>query len=344
MTYRLGLIGAGFIGQPLALHVSDHNQLTVTEIADIDSSVRDRAGERLDVPIERRFESWRSLLRNSDVDGVLVATPPAVREEPIRAAVERGIPVYTEKPFATTAATAARIGNAVGAHDVNVGVGFQRRLHPHYALLRSKQEPERPGLLRGYLGMDWVPGLEDTWKTDPSVPGSGFLLDTGIHLVDAALWLSGITPTTVTASVRRHPVHDVDVRTALTIQGDDEEIVNLVLDGAASMASEEIQVSSASPAEVYRDDFLDSDGMLGDFEGERTQTHGFEGATGSTGDDDPGTKADAIASLIAGESTRLATVAEASTATAVCEAALESAREGVEIDVPRLPGGAQFDG
>jgi predicted dehydrogenase len=344
MTYGLGLIGAGFIGRPLASHVADHDQLTVTAVADVDSAARDRAGELLGVPVERRFESWEALLRNSDVDGVLVATPPAVREHPIRAAVERGVSVYAEKPLATTAATAARISDVVAAHDVNVGVGFQRRLHPHYAQIRSKQEAARPGLLRGYLGMDWVPGLEDTWKTDPAVPGSGFLLDTGIHLVDVALWISGITPTTVTASVRRHPVYDIDIRAAVIVRGDDGEIINLVLDGEASTASEEMQVSSETPAEVYRDGFLDGDGMLGEFEGERTQTSRFEGATDNQDGDAPGTKADAIASLLAGEETRLATVSEASTATAVCEAVLESARAGEEVPLSRLTGGAQFDG
>ena len=43
-------------------------------------------------------EDWRELLDKKDIDGAVIATPPATHAEIAIAFLQRGVPVFIEKP------------------------------------------------------------------------------------------------------------------------------------------------------------------------------------------------------------------------------------------------------
>lgn len=103
---RLGLIGAGRWGR---IYIR-----TIAALADQGitlAAVASRNGETAAlVPPGCQVENdWRALIGRGDVDGVIVATPPARHADMAVAALDAGKPVLIEKPLTMDVAEAERI-------------------------------------------------------------------------------------------------------------------------------------------------------------------------------------------------------------------------------------------
>lgn len=114
-TLRVGLIGCGGRGTGAAAQAltADYNTKLVA-VADafdtqIESSIKNLSTQfpdRVDVKPEMRFtglDAFKKLLA-TDVDVVLLATPPGFRPQHLTAAVESGKHIFCEKPMAVDAA------------------------------------------------------------------------------------------------------------------------------------------------------------------------------------------------------------------------------------------------
>ena len=114
-TLKVGLIGCGGRGSGAAnqaLSAYDKNSKLVA-IADVQDTQIDKAlanlkqahGDRVDVAPDRRYtglDGFQKLLA-SDVDVVILATPPGFRPMHLTAAVEAGKHIFCEKPMAVDA-------------------------------------------------------------------------------------------------------------------------------------------------------------------------------------------------------------------------------------------------
>src|SRR5690606_17606746 len=61
---------------------------------------------RLPAPMRRERPNWRALVDDPAVDAVAVAVPPSLQPEVALRALDRGKPVFVEKPLAADLATA----------------------------------------------------------------------------------------------------------------------------------------------------------------------------------------------------------------------------------------------
>ena len=144
-TLKVGLIGCGGRGAGAAQNVVQADEdCQLVAIADaFDDRIQERrskmaqASERLIVADEMcfsGFDAYRQLLA-TDVDVIILATPPHFRPEHFRAAIEAGKHVFMEKPVAVDAPGVRQvIETAKQAQQSNrcVGVGLQRRHQLHY--------------------------------------------------------------------------------------------------------------------------------------------------------------------------------------------------------------------
>jgi len=131
---RLGIIGCGGRGTGAAAQAltADYNTKLVA-VADafdtqIDSSIKNLSTQfpdRVDVSPEMRFtglDAFKKLLA-TDVDVVLLATPPGFRPEHLTAAVESGKHIFCEKPMAhniretRVVARVAELMRLIGMHE-----------------------------------------------------------------------------------------------------------------------------------------------------------------------------------------------------------------------------------
>ncbi|WP_153036607.1 Gfo/Idh/MocA family oxidoreductase [Amycolatopsis sp. YIM 10] len=160
-------------------------------------------------------------LYSRDLDLVVVSTPNRTHVPLALQAIEHGVPVVVDKPFAPTAAEAQRVIDAAAAANVGLTVFQNRRWDSDFRTVRKVLDSGELGeVFRFESRYDrWVPKLRDSWRefADPAEAG-GLLYDLGAHIVDQALQLFGpVTEVYAELDKRREgsAVHD-DVFVALT--------------------------------------------------------------------------------------------------------------------------------
>lgn len=151
--------------------------------------------------------------RAADLDLVVVSTPNRTHVPLALRAIEAGLPVVVDKPFAPTAAEAAQVADAAAAKGVGLTVFQNRRLDSDFLTVRKVLDSGRLGdVFRFESRYDrWVPKPKDNWREfgDPAEAG-GVLYDLGAHIVDQALQLFGPVETVYAEVDRRRPGVQVD--------------------------------------------------------------------------------------------------------------------------------------
>lgn len=189
---RLGFIGLGWIGLARMRSLREGGLARVACIADADPAALSAAAEEL--PEAEACGSMEALLEAAP-EGVVIATPNACHAEQALAAIERGIPVFCQKPLATGYADARRLVDAAREGDVLLGVDMSYRRLEGVTLLRESlggHGSHRIGRLTALeLTFHNAYGPGKAWFYDRRLAGGGCLLDLGVHLLDLAAWLTG---------------------------------------------------------------------------------------------------------------------------------------------------------
>src|ERR1700712_2207277 len=135
---RIGLVGYGVGGRyfhaPFIVAAEGCERVGV--VARSEQRVTDA---RSDFPTMPVFGSLTELL-DSGVDAVTISTPPHTRRELVLEAVERGVPVIADKPFAPTAAAGGELVDAANERGVLLSVFHNRRWDTDITTLRSVLE------------------------------------------------------------------------------------------------------------------------------------------------------------------------------------------------------------
>jgi predicted dehydrogenase len=183
----IGFLGAGWIGQMRLRSLALSGNAAVCAVADPSGEARYQS-EQI-VPgvalVEKREELFQF-----DLDGVVIASPSALHSEDATAALLRGFAVFCEKPLGCSAAqTSAAVTAAKRANRFLV-LDFPYRFTAGLARLR---EIIREGVLGPVYALDLTfhnsYGPDKAWFYNPELSGGGCLIDLGIHLLDAALWV-----------------------------------------------------------------------------------------------------------------------------------------------------------
>ncbi len=121
------------------------------------------------------------------VDAVTITTPPQTRRALVLEAIEAGVPVVADKPFAPSAEAARELDRAAKAKGVILSVFHNRRLDADAQTLKKVMCDGKLGKLwRLHSRME-----QDDPATLEAGPTGGLLRDLGSHVVDQALWLLG---------------------------------------------------------------------------------------------------------------------------------------------------------
>ncbi len=152
---RVGLIGAGWYGKSDLLRLIQVAPVEVVSLCDVDKKM---LAEAADLVSERQtskkkprtYGDYREMLKERDLDIVLVATPDHWHALAMIAAVEAGADVYVQKPISTDIAEGQAMLAAARKHGRVVQVGTQRRSTPH--LIEARDRIIKEGKL-GKIGL-----------------------------------------------------------------------------------------------------------------------------------------------------------------------------------------------
>jgi myo-inositol 2-dehydrogenase / D-chiro-inositol 1-dehydrogenase len=180
VTLRVGIIGTGVMGADHARTLRDVvSGATVEAVSDADRSRAASVGVRVvNDPI--------ALIKDPDIDAVLIASSDATHEEFVLACLAAGKPALCEKPLAPDVAGCQRIVAAEAQLGRRlISVGFMRRYDPGYVALKRTLDA-------GDLG---APLLLHCVHRNVSAPdwfaGDMVITNSAGHEIDITRWLFG---------------------------------------------------------------------------------------------------------------------------------------------------------
>ena len=152
---RVGLIGAGWYGKTDLLRLIQVAPVEVVSLCDVDRHMlADAAALVASRQVSRRtprtFTDYREMLRERDLDIVLVVTPDHWHALPMIEAVRSGADVWVQKPLSVDIVEGQAMRAAARRHQRVVQVGMQRRSTPH--LVHARDRVIREGHL-GKIGL-----------------------------------------------------------------------------------------------------------------------------------------------------------------------------------------------
>lgn len=190
---RIGLIGAGGIAN--GAHIPGYkalgSEVEIVACADVNRATAERTAR--EHGIAAVYEDYRDMLRQERLDGVSVCTPNKFHAPAVLAALEAGCHVLCEKPPAITADEARAMEAAARAAGRILTFGFMFRFSPEVSAAKRFAEAGAFGeIYTGRVTAVRRRGIP-SWGvfTSKELQGGGPLIDIGVHMLDAALYVMG---------------------------------------------------------------------------------------------------------------------------------------------------------
>ncbi|MEP7024022.1 MAG: Gfo/Idh/MocA family oxidoreductase [Actinomycetota bacterium] len=181
---RAAIIGAGWIAGSHAAALADRDDVILTAVCDLDEQ---RAAALAAPSGARVYGDWAQLLDTEELDALWVCTPPQAHAGPAVAALDRGLPVYLEKPVARSQADARLITAAAARSQAVCAVGYQWHALEVLEPLRAALAPYPIACLVG----ESIGGTQSRpWFLDQAA-GGGNLLERGSHHIDLIRAVAG---------------------------------------------------------------------------------------------------------------------------------------------------------
>jgi len=190
---KVGLLGAGRIGQVHAEVVAAHEGTRLAAISDVYAP----AAEELAAKYHAQVRSSDEIIADDAINAVLIATSTDTHSDLIEAATQAGKAVMCEKPVDLSVERARACLEAVSETGRPVMIGFNRRFDPSFAAIRDS-------LAAGQIGKA---ELLSVTSFDPAPPpveyikvSGGMFRDMMIHDFDMTNFIMGETPVSISAS------------------------------------------------------------------------------------------------------------------------------------------------
>jgi len=258
-TYRIGLIGAGFMGRthawawrslpyfydPLPFRCELHGVVTSRP------ETAQHACEVLGVA--RPYETVQQMAEDPDIDILDIASPNSAHLQAVLTAHAAGKPVYCDKPLTGNLQEAEEIARSVAPLDRAGQMVFHNRFFP--ATMRAAQMV-REGTLGQIIGFRGVylhsgnvdPGKALGWK-DQKEYGAGVLYDLGSHILDLLMWVAADRPAEIVARQRilypERPSREDPSRTVRQT-GDDQTVLLITTETGACGTVEASKIATGA--------------------------------------------------------------------------------------------------
>jgi len=193
MKVRVGVCGLGGMGLAYCLALKKINGAELVAVCTRRPSMaREFAGKFH----ARPYDQLSDMVKSTDLDAVLIATPNFLHAQQSVIALEAGKHVLCTKPMAVTLTEADRMIAQSRKSGRILEIGFQYRYDPR--IYRAKQMIDAAQLGRVFYGVDYLPIYrseeywdEEPWRGSISQAGGGLLPTHASHDLDYLQWFFG---------------------------------------------------------------------------------------------------------------------------------------------------------
>ena len=190
---RVGLLGAGRIGQVHARTIATHRLSTLVAVSDAVTQNAENVAAEYNISAR----SSENILNDPEIDAVLIATPTDTHSDLIEAAVMAGKAVLCEKPVDLSLKRAKACLDRTKTASQPIMIGFNRRFDPNFSALNA-------ALHAGDIGKTELLSITSFDPAPPPVSyvkvSGGLFRDMMIHDFDMAHFLMGELPISVMAT------------------------------------------------------------------------------------------------------------------------------------------------
>ena len=229
---RVGFIGTGGNARGHIAQMSQLPEVEIVAFADPSARSLELAVERLGRPVPT-FADHREMIARGGLDAVVISTPHTLHYEQTLFALEHGLHVEVEKPMACTSAHARHLVAKQRETGLVLAVGYQRHFQPRFRWVRDQIASGRIGavtFLQCFQSQNWLRGHVGQWRLDPALSGGGQLNDSGSHLIDIVLWITGLEAAEASAYIDRRGA-DVDINSAVSLRFTNGAVGNVSIVG-----------------------------------------------------------------------------------------------------------------
>lgn len=194
-------VGVGLIGYGLAGAVMHAPLITSNARLRLRAVVSSRAEQLQRELPQVRVTATAELLRDPEIELVVIATPNGTHFDLARSALNAGKHVVVDKPFTTSVSEADALIALAAERERALSVFHNRRWDGDFLTVRQLFAERRLGTI--FLCESrferFRPSIRLGWR-EQAQQGSGVLFDLGSHLLDQAMQLFGV-PRAITADV-----------------------------------------------------------------------------------------------------------------------------------------------
>ena len=130
---RFGFVGFGRMGITHLSILNTHPSVKVATVCDQSSTMLKLVGKHINLPT---YTDYRKMLDGTKLDCLVVSTPTDSHGEVIKAAIDRDLHVFVEKPFTLTAAEGRDVVAYLGNKPLVNQVGYVNRFNEVFMEVR----------------------------------------------------------------------------------------------------------------------------------------------------------------------------------------------------------------
>jgi predicted dehydrogenase len=209
---RAAIFGMGRWGSRLIESVADSSKIRITTGISRNPGAHAEFSKRTGIKV---VSSYARVLKNPEIDAVILAGPQSMHYAQIVQAAKAGKHVFTEKPFTLTRRSAEKAIAAARQAGITVAVGFNRRFAPAFVEMMRRIEAGEIGKVvyvegqnSGPTGLNMRPG---NWRgTRREAPGGG-MTARGVHALDCMIRIAGPVATLYASSHKNVLPADIDM-------------------------------------------------------------------------------------------------------------------------------------
>jgi predicted dehydrogenase len=197
-TVRWGLLSTARINRHIIPAIRSSPKGEIVAVASRDAARAQRYADEWEIP--NAFGSYEEMLGAGEMDAVYISLPNHLHAEWSVRALEAGLHVLCEKPFATSLEQVDAMIEASLRNDRVLAEAFMYLHHPQTKTAREWVRDGRLGEIRLLCGVfNFTIQPEHGIRLIPEY-GGGVLWDIGVYPMSFALHLVGSNPTKVSAS------------------------------------------------------------------------------------------------------------------------------------------------
>ena len=265
-TIRMGLIGVGGMARSHINQLTQMEGVEIVALCDIQPSSIEKAVEKFpvlaNVPV---YEDYRELLALPNVDAVQIATPHTQHTQQALDAIEANKHVLLEKPMVCQVDDAHKLLARLETFDKVFALAYQRHAQGAFMYMKERIQSGDLGAVTFVAALQcqqWKKGTRGTWRQILADSGGGQINDSGSHLLDIILWMTGQTVANVSAFMDNMGT-PVDINSAVTMTFTNGAQGTISIVGDATIWHEDITIWCEKGVFLYRNGSLEFAGEDG---------------------------------------------------------------------------------